>query len=92
MNTTRRVFIKQGALALASVGIAPAFGPGFLRNTVFDDEPRRAGQGAGGGRRCPLAILIIKDIAVWTITALPSRAPGHRALLISMAPLACTRL
>lgn len=41
MKTTRRVFLKQGAFALAAVGIAPAFGPAFLRNTVFAAEPAR---------------------------------------------------
>ena len=50
MNSTRRVFIKQGAIALASVGIAPAFGPRFLRNTVFADEPSRMSRATGGNK------------------------------------------
>lgn len=35
MKTTRRVFLKQGAMALVSAGMMPAFGPSFLRSTVF---------------------------------------------------------
>jgi len=35
MNTTRRVFLKSGGLALVSVGLAPAWGPQFLRDAVF---------------------------------------------------------
>ena len=48
MQTTRRLFLKSGALALASVGLAPGWGPRFLRGTVFADEalrPRRQGTG-----------------------------------------------
>jgi uncharacterized protein (DUF1501 family) len=48
MNTTRRLFLKSGALALASVGIAPAFGPDFLRQVVFADEPKRGANGTYG--------------------------------------------
>lgn len=55
MDITRRIFLKQGALALASVGIAPAFGPRFLRNTVFAAEPRRI-SGATGGRKVLICI------------------------------------
>jgi len=48
MNTTRRVFVKSGALALASVGTMPGWGPAFLRGTVFADEPNRASNATGG--------------------------------------------
>ncbi|MDQ3813413.1 MAG: DUF1501 domain-containing protein, partial [Armatimonadota bacterium] len=48
METTRRLFLKQGAIALASIGVGPALGPLFLRSTVFADEPRRSGQATGG--------------------------------------------
>src|SRR5690606_17097874 len=44
MKTSRRVFLKQGALALAAVGVAPALGPSFLRTTVFAAEPARDGK------------------------------------------------
>lgn len=48
MKTTRRVFLKQGALAMAAVGLGPAFGPSFLRNTVYAAEPARDGKSAFG--------------------------------------------
>jgi uncharacterized protein (DUF1501 family) len=48
MNTTRRTFLKSGALALLSVGAGPSLGPVFLRNTVFADEPKRDGKKAQG--------------------------------------------
>ena len=38
MQTTRRIFLKSGALALASVGLTPGFGLDFLRSTVFAAE------------------------------------------------------
>jgi uncharacterized protein (DUF1501 family) len=48
MNTSRRIFLKSGALALASLGFAPALGPRFLRDVAFAAEPNRASRGAGG--------------------------------------------
>lgn len=48
MDTSRRMFLKSGAMALVSVGLAPACGPEFLRKTVFADEPARARKGSGG--------------------------------------------
>ena len=44
MKTTRRVFLKQGAMALMAAGIAPAFGPSFLRSTVFAEEAKKTGK------------------------------------------------
>lgn len=35
MSISRRLFLKNGAIALASVGIGPLFGPTFLRSTAF---------------------------------------------------------
>jgi uncharacterized protein (DUF1501 family) len=35
MNVTRRLFLKNGAIALASVGMEPVLGPMFLRQTAF---------------------------------------------------------
>jgi uncharacterized protein (DUF1501 family) len=55
MKTTRRVFLKQGAMALVAAGVAPTFGPAFLRSTAFADEPRRNGK-AGGGRKVLICI------------------------------------
>lgn len=55
MNITRRVFLKQGAMAVVAAGIGPAFGPSFLRNTAFADEPHRSGK-AGNGRKVLICI------------------------------------
>jgi uncharacterized protein (DUF1501 family) len=38
MDITRRVFVKNGAIALASVGMEPVLGPMFLRQTAFATE------------------------------------------------------
>src|SRR5471030_1316710 len=35
MSISRRLFLKNGAIALASVGMGPLFGPTFLRSTAF---------------------------------------------------------
>jgi len=35
MSISRRLFLKNGALALASVGLSPMFGPTFLRSTAL---------------------------------------------------------
>jgi uncharacterized protein (DUF1501 family) len=37
MSISRRLFLKNGAMALASVGFAPMFGPTFLRSTAFGE-------------------------------------------------------
>ena len=44
MNLSRRIFLKRGALALASVGAIPAWGPAFLRQTVRANESVRRGK------------------------------------------------
>ena len=48
MNTSRRIFLKSGALALASVGLMPSLGPNFLRGTAFADDAQRNTRRAGG--------------------------------------------
>ncbi len=48
MNTSRRVFLKSGALALASVGLMPGLGPDFLRGTAFAADNQRNAHRAGG--------------------------------------------
>ncbi len=48
MDVSRRLFLKSGALALVSVGVAPVIGPSFLRRAVFADEPQRNSSGSGG--------------------------------------------
>ena len=48
MNISRRLFLKDSALAVASVGVAPVLGPMFLRSAAFAAEPaRRSGQTGG---------------------------------------------
>ncbi len=44
---SRRFFLKQGALAFASIGAGTLFGPDFLRSSVFAAETTRS----SGGRR-----------------------------------------
>jgi uncharacterized protein (DUF1501 family) len=39
MNISRRLFLRNGAIALASVGLMPLWGPDFLRQTVFAENP-----------------------------------------------------
>ncbi len=55
MKTTRRIFLKSGAMALASVGILPALGPQFLRRAVWADDARG---GAGAGRKTLVCIFL----------------------------------
>ncbi|HEY0073283.1 MAG TPA: DUF1501 domain-containing protein, partial [Abditibacteriaceae bacterium] len=55
MNITRRILLKQGALALVSVGVAPVLGPEFLRRTAMAAEPNRA-RSATGGRKILICI------------------------------------
>lgn len=55
MKTTRRIFLKNGAMAVVAAGIGPAFGPSFLRSTAFAAEPNRNGK-ASGGRKVLICI------------------------------------
>ena len=48
MNTSRRVFLKSGALALASIGITPGLGPDFLRHAALAADDKRASNSKGG--------------------------------------------
>ena len=48
MNTSRRIFLKSGALALASIGILPGLGPDFLRQAALAADAKRPGAKAGG--------------------------------------------
>lgn len=48
MKTSRRLFLKNGAIALASVGVMPAFGPRFLRSAVYTQETDRVANLSGG--------------------------------------------
>ena len=38
MDITRRLFLKNGGIALASIGFAPVLGPAFLRQAAFGAE------------------------------------------------------
>ncbi|MDQ2687029.1 MAG: DUF1501 domain-containing protein [Armatimonadota bacterium] len=40
MSVTRRLFLKNGGIALASIGFAPILGPAFLRQAAFGAEPK----------------------------------------------------
>jgi len=51
MNISRRLFLKRGALALATVGTMPMWGPGFLQQLVFAAEPTR-----GAGRKILICV------------------------------------
>jgi uncharacterized protein (DUF1501 family) len=42
MKVTRRLFLKNGGVAIASVGLMPVVGPAFLRRAVFAAEPTGA--------------------------------------------------
>jgi uncharacterized protein (DUF1501 family) len=42
---SRRIFLKSGALALASLGFAPGFGPRFLRDVAFAADSARPSRG-----------------------------------------------
>jgi uncharacterized protein (DUF1501 family) len=50
MNISRRLFLKDSALAVASVGVAPVLGPMFLRSAAFAAEPARQAARAGGSK------------------------------------------
>lgn len=39
MKVTRRLFLKNGGVAIASVGLMPAVGPAFLRRAAYGAEP-----------------------------------------------------
>lgn len=56
MKTTRRLFLKSGAIALASVGVVPAFGPDFLRRAVWADDAR----GTNSKRRKTLVCVFLR--------------------------------
>ncbi|HVK03498.1 MAG TPA: DUF1501 domain-containing protein [Armatimonadaceae bacterium] len=42
MSISRRVFLKNGGIAAASVGLLPAFGPAFLRRAAYAAGPENA--------------------------------------------------
>lgn len=42
MKTTRRLFLKNGGIAIASVGLVPAFGPSFLQRAAYASDSTAA--------------------------------------------------
>ncbi len=54
---SRRIFLKSGALAVASLGLAPTFGPHFLRDVAFAAEPNRL-SGKSGGKKVLICIFL----------------------------------
>src|SRR4051794_37813055 len=48
MNVTRRLFLKDSGIAVASIGLAPALGPLFLRSAAYAAEPQRLRRATGG--------------------------------------------
>src|ERR1051325_3961322 len=57
MKTTRRLFLKNGGIAIASVGVLPALGPSFLQRAVFaQDRP-------SGKRKKTLVCLFMRGAA-----------------------------
>lgn len=57
MKTTRRLFLKNGGIAIASVGMMPAFGPSFLQRAVFAQET------PAGKRKKTLVCLFMRGAA-----------------------------
>ncbi len=57
MNVTRRLFVKNGGIALASVGFAPLMGPVFLRQAAF------GAQATAGKRKKTLICLFQRGAA-----------------------------
>ncbi|PQV65514.1 putative conserved protein, DUF1501 family [Abditibacterium utsteinense] len=56
-SLSRRIFLKSGALALASLGLAPTLGPHFLRDVAFAAEPNRR-QAATGGKKVLICVFL----------------------------------
>lgn len=57
MKPTRRLFLKNGGIALASVGLLPVLGPSFLQRAVFGQET------AAGKRKKTLICLFMRGAA-----------------------------
>jgi uncharacterized protein (DUF1501 family) len=57
MEVSRRIFLKNGAVAIASVGLVPAYGASFLHRTAFDQA------GSAGKRKKTLVCLFMRGAA-----------------------------
>ncbi|BCM93791.1 hypothetical protein IAD21_05682 [Abditibacteriota bacterium] len=74
MKTTRRIFLKSGAMALASVGIIPALGPEFLRRAVWADDAK------GPGRRKTLVCIFLRGAVDGLSVVVPHGDPNYYKL------------
>ncbi len=74
MKTTRRIFLKSGAMALASVGIIPALGPEFLRRAVWADDAK------GTGRRKTLVCIFMRGAVDGLSVVVPHGDPNYYQL------------
>ncbi|WP_395139859.1 DUF1501 domain-containing protein [Armatimonas sp.] len=57
MNVSRRLFLKNGGVALASVGLVPAFGPSFLQRAAL------AQNSLGGKKKKTLVCVFLRGAA-----------------------------
>ena len=71
MDIKRRVFLKSGGLALASVGLMPAIGPAFLGRAVFGQTPQ-----AGGKRKKTLICVFMRGAADGLSIVVPHGDPN----------------
>ena len=78
MNTSRRVFLKSGALALASIGVLPGLGPDFLRGTAFAADAKRSASKSGG--RKVLVCVFLRGAVDGMSMVVPHGDAGYYAL------------
>ena len=75
---SRRIFLKSGALALASLGFSPTLGPRFLRDVAFAAEPNRS-PGASGGKKVLICVFLRGAVDGLSLLA-PHGDPNYYAL------------
>jgi uncharacterized protein (DUF1501 family) len=80
MKTTRRLFLKSGAIALASVGVVPALGPDFLRRAVW-----AAGANSNSNRKKVLVCVFLRG-AVDGLSVVVPHGDSHYYNLRSVGP------
>ena len=69
MKTTRRLFLKNGGIAIASVGLLPAMGPSFLQRAAF------AQGSTAGKRKKTLVCLFLRGAADGLSVVVPHGEP-----------------
>lgn len=67
MKTTRRLFLKNGGIAIASVGLFPALGPSFLQRAAFAQDS------TAGKRKKTLVCLFMRGAADGLSVVVPHR-------------------